>query len=71
MPKRKQLLLVLFSPDCDHCQHEAEQIVARKEDLCDTHIIMATTFPIIRINEFAEKYGLDKMENVVMAKDPY
>lgn len=71
LPAKKQLLLVLYSPDCDHCQQEAEQIVARKEDLHDTHIIMVTTFPISRMNEFAEKYGLDKMENVVMAKDPY
>ena len=71
LPRKKQVLLMLYSPDCDHCQHEAEQIVARKEELRDTHIIMATTFPIARMNEFAEKYGLNKMENVVMAKDPY
>jgi thioredoxin-related protein len=71
LPRKKQVLLMLYSPDCDHCQHEAEQIAARKDDLRDTHIIMATTFPIIRMNEFAAKYGLNKMENVVMAKDPY
>lgn len=71
LPKKKQVLLMLFSPDCDHCQHEAEQIVARKEDFRNTHIIMVTTYPILRMNEFTVKYGLDKMENVVMAKDPF
>ena len=62
---------MLFSPDCDHCQHEAQEIVARKADFRNTHIIMATTYPIARMNEFAATYGLDKMENVVMAKDPF
>lgn len=71
IPKKKQVLLMLFSPDCEHCQHEAEQIVANKEALKNTHIIMASTFPIFRVKEFAEKYGLNEMENVVMTKDPF
>lgn len=71
IPKKKQVLLMLFSPDCDHCQHEAEQIVANKEALKNTQIVMASTFPLFRLKEFAEKYGLTKMENVAVTKDPY
>jgi len=71
LPKDKQVLLMLFNPDCEHCQDKAVQIVAHKEELQDTHIIMATTSLISRMTEFAEKYGLTKMENVVMAKDPF
>lgn len=71
IPKKKQVLLMLFSPDCEHCQHEAEQIAANKEAFKDKHILMVSTFPIFRIKEFAEKYGVAKMENVVVAKDPY
>ncbi len=71
LPKKKEVLLVLFSPDCDHCQREAEQIVANKEAFKKIHIIMASTYPLYRIREFAAKYGLADMENVVMAKDPY
>jgi thiol-disulfide isomerase/thioredoxin len=71
LPKKKQVLLMLFSPDCDHCQHEAEQIAANKEALSNTHIVMATTYPLFRLKAFAEKYGLADMPNVVMTKDPY
>jgi thioredoxin-related protein len=71
VPKKKKVLLMIFSPDCEHCQHEAEQIVASKEALKDIHIIMATTLPIYKMQAFSEKFGLDKMENVVIAKDPY
>ncbi len=69
--KKKQVLLMLFSPDCDHCQHEAEQIVANKEALKNTQIVMASTFPLYRLKEFAEKYGLNQMDNVAVTKDPY
>lgn len=71
IPKKKQVLLMLFSPDCDHCQHEAEQIAKHKEDFKNTHILMVSTFPLFRLKEFSEKYGLNQMENVVVAKDPY
>jgi thioredoxin-related protein len=71
LPKKKQVLLMLFSPDCDHCQHEAEQLAANKKALADTHIIMASTYPLFRLTAFADKYGLSGMTNVVLAKDPY
>lgn len=71
LPSKKQLLLMLFSPDCDHCQHEAEQIVANREALKDTHIIMTSSYPLARIREFGERYHLTEMNNVVLTKDPY
>src|SRR5829696_4310381 len=71
LPKKKPLLLILFSPDCEHCQHEAREIVAHAEEFKDIHIIMSTTYPIYRMTAFAASYGLDKLSNVVMAKDPY
>jgi thioredoxin-related protein len=71
IPKNKPVMLMLFSPDCDHCQHEAEQIAANKDSFTNTHIILVSTFPIHRLKEFAEKYRLTSMNNVVMTKDPF
>lgn len=71
LPKKKPLLIVLFSPDCEHCQQEAEQMVTRKEDFKDIHVVMATTYPLHRMNEFAKKNGLTTMKNVVVAKDQH
>lgn len=70
LPKKKQVLVMLFSPDCDHCQHEAEQIVANKEGFEKTQILMVSTYPLFRLKEFAQKYGLNEMENVTITKDP-
>lgn len=71
VPKNKPVLLMIFNPDCEHCQHEAEQIVANKEALKKIHIIMATNYTIAKMNAFGDTYGLNKMDNVVLAKDPY
>jgi thiol-disulfide isomerase/thioredoxin len=71
VPKNKPVLLIIFSPDCEHCQHEAEQIVANKEALKNIYIIMATTLPISKMKAFGEQYGLTSMQNVVIARDPY
>lgn len=62
---------MLFSPDCEHCQHEAEQFIANAEALKDIHIVMVTTAPIYRMKAFMEQYGLRSMKNLVVAKDPY
>lgn len=70
IPKKKPVLILFFSPDCEHCQHEAQDLVAHKEDFKNTHIIMASTYPFYRLKEFAEKYGLAAMQNVVIARDP-
>lgn len=71
LPKKKPVLLVFFSPDCEHCQHEAEQMALHKEELKDIHIVMATTLPVYKMKAFAEQYGLNQMENVVVARDIY
>lgn len=60
---------MLFSPECSHCQHTAEEMLKYKEELKDIHIIMATFLPLKQMNDFVETYRLKEMENVVVGKD--
>lgn len=62
---------MLFSPDCTHCQHTAEDMVKHKEELKDIQIVMATMQPFEDMKPFAIKYRLDQMPNVVIGKDIY
>lgn len=71
LPKGKPVLIMLFSPDCEHCQHEAEMFYAGRDLLDKIQIVMITTYPMSRLKEFASKYGLDSMKNVVLARDPH
>ena len=38
------IIIQLFSPDCEHCQYMAESFVKNKEKLNDIEIIMVTPF---------------------------
>ncbi len=60
IPKKKPVLILFFSPDCEHCQHEAEELVANKEGLKNIHIIMVSTYPLYRLKEFAIKNEIVK-----------
>lgn len=70
-PKKKPVLLMLFSPDCSHCQHTAEELVQYKEEIKDLHIVMSTLHPLWQMNAFVQKYGLADLKNVVVGKDIY
>ncbi|HEY1115886.1 MAG TPA: thioredoxin fold domain-containing protein [Chitinophagaceae bacterium] len=71
IPKKKPVFLMLFSPDCSHCQQTAEELIAHKEELKDLHIIMATMHPLTQMNDFVRKYGLGQLPNLTVGKDVY
>ena len=71
IPSKKPVLIMLFSPDCNHCQHTAEEMYKNKESLKDIHIVMATVLSLHEMNAFMKKYKLDQMQNVVAGKDLY
>jgi thioredoxin-related protein len=71
LPKKKPVLLMVFSPDCEHCQHETEEMVANKDKFKDIQVVMATFFPIYRMNKFAEDYKVKELPNVVIGHDQH
>lgn len=71
LPKKKPVFVMLFSPECSHCQHTAEELVDHKEELKNVHIIMATMHPLVQMNDFVQKYGLDQLPNLTVGQDTY
>ena len=69
--KKKPVLLILFSPECSHCQHEAEEFVKHKDDFKDVQIVMATLHPLADMKAFIEKYQLHQLPDIVVGKDLY
>lgn len=68
LEKDKPLLLVFFSPDCDHCQHETEQIIKNISQFKGIQIVMATTKDFKEMKDFARKYELSKY-NITVGRD--
>lgn len=60
---------MLFNPDCDHCQHETEEIIKNIDHLKDVQIVMATMMPFVQMKSFYEKYDLQRFENITVGED--
>ncbi|MFN4315251.1 MAG: TlpA family protein disulfide reductase [Chitinophagaceae bacterium] len=69
LPSKKAVLLMLFSPDCDHCRHQTDSILANMEVLKKIQIVMASVLPLDRIKKFQEEYQLDRFPNMVVGRD--
>lgn len=67
--KNKPVFLILFSPDCDHCKHETEDIIRNIDKLKDVHIVMATSQPFEKMKEFYKHYQLEKYKNITVGRD--
>ena len=71
IPNKKPVWIILFSPDCSHCQQTAEELVKYKKELKDLHIVMASMFSIKQIKDFEATYQLSQLSNLTIGKDIY
>jgi hypothetical protein len=69
LDRRKSVVVMLFSPDCEHCQHETEEIIKNMEALKNTQILMATSMPFDKMKEFYKHYKLNRFGNIVVGRD--
>lgn len=63
-------VLVYFNPECHYCQMEMEELSQINDKHKDVNWIMFTDKPLEEIKKFAQKYNLDKTENIRWCNDP-
>lgn len=63
------VLIIVFNPDCEHCQHETEELIAYKNQLKNVQIIMITMDALWKMKAFISKYKLHRFTNMVVGKD--
>jgi len=69
IPTSKYTLIIYFSPDCGHCQHEATEMVKNIDSLKHVFFVWAGSRGIPELKEFSEKYGFNALPNVVCGQD--
>ena len=69
LARKKAVMIVLFSPDCEHCQHETEEIIKHINAFEKVQIIMSTTLPFDKMTAFNTKYDLKRFDNIIIGKD--
>jgi peroxiredoxin len=60
----KPSILIFFQPDCDHCQHEAQDIEKRLSEFSAYEIYFISSHPMEVIQQFAKDYKLEDKPNV-------
>ncbi|HEY0679760.1 MAG TPA: redoxin domain-containing protein [Chitinophagaceae bacterium] len=67
--KNRPVLLMYFSPDCDHCQHQMDDIMKDIDAFKNIQLVLATVQPFEMMKAFHEKYQLDKHSNIFLGRD--
>lgn len=70
IPKKSAVMIMVFNPECSHCQHETEEIIKHIDEFKDVQIVMVTMMSMADLRTFKEKYKLDQYPNIVATKDP-
>ncbi|MFM2362198.1 MAG: hypothetical protein RLZZ316_1100 [Bacteroidota bacterium] len=68
MPKGK-MLLIYFSPTCDHCKHQTEDLLKEIDQFKDVQIVMATYEPMEELISFFQTYKLGNHPNIKVGRD--
>jgi thioredoxin-related protein len=71
LPKKKPVMLMLFNPQCEHCQHETEELVKNIDKFKDIQIVMSTSMLFDSLLTFREKYKLAQYKNIVVTQDTH
>jgi thiol-disulfide isomerase/thioredoxin len=71
IPDFKYTLIIYFSPDCGHCQHEATEMVKNIDSLKHVYFVWAGSRSIPELKAFSEKYGFNALPNVVCGQDQH
>jgi len=69
LTKNRYKILVYFSPNCHYCEEEAEELSKIYTKYPDVQWIWIASEPIEQIKTFAEKYQLDREENIHWCQD--
>ena len=69
LKKNSSVVIMFFSPDCDHCQSETKELLAYRDELKHIQILMVSSAPYREIKDFYETFQLSSMSNIQVAQD--
>ena len=67
-PKRPVLIMV-FSPDCDHCIHEIKELLAHMELFKNIQIILVAHLDFKDLKKFYEEFKIANYPNITLGRD--
>lgn len=65
----KKTMIMYFSPDCDHCQHQTEALLKSIDRFKGVQIVMATYQPFEEMTAFYKKYNIGTYPQIHLGRD--
>ncbi|HMO61484.1 MAG TPA: thioredoxin domain-containing protein [Ferruginibacter sp.] len=69
LTKRKATLIILFSPDCDHCQQETRELQKNISLFKNVQIVMAAQLDYDLIKKFYDEFDLASYPNITVGRE--
>jgi thioredoxin-related protein len=69
LPMGKPIIIIYFSPDCDHCNQLMKDFIKRQANFKKASIAMVTYLPVDDVRKFVEKYNLGKYPNAYVGSE--
>ncbi len=69
LTKRKSIIIMLFSPDCDHCIHATKELLKNIDLFKKTQIIMVTSLSYNHIQKFYTDFKIADYHNIKVGLD--
>ena len=67
--KKMNTIFMIFSPDCEYCQHETQLLLQNIDKFKNTQIVMITYLPYKELIKFYHVYKIAEYPQITMARD--
>ncbi|HVX28162.1 MAG TPA: thioredoxin fold domain-containing protein [Parafilimonas sp.] len=71
LPKNKPVILIYFSPTCEHCKLFTETMLKQIDKLKDDEVVMLSYEDIREVKSFDDIYKLSKHQNIKVGSEGY
>jgi thioredoxin-related protein len=69
LPYGKPILLIYFSPDCDHCQVMMKEWFKMANDFKKASVVMISFLPIDKIAKFEKEFKVNQYSNIIVGTE--
>lgn len=69
LPMEKPIIIIYFSPDCDHCDNLTKELLKQAADFSKASIAMITFLPVQSVSNFVNKYKLNRYSNLYVGTE--
>jgi thioredoxin-related protein len=69
LQKNKAVIMMVFSPDCEHCQQKIKEIMANIKLFKNVQIVMVSNLGYSYVKRFYQEFNVARYPNITMGMD--